>query len=52
MSAKTVRGELRHRFSGHAIPGNVEFLRINLAQQAAEGAQVVVLDVGVEQAER
>ena len=50
--AKTVRGELRHGFSGHAIPGSVEFMRIDLAQQAAPGARVMMLDISIKQAER
>ena len=51
-AAEAFDGELFARLPRQGVPGAVDLAEIGLAQQPPEGARVVMLDVGIEQAER
>ena len=52
VAGKALDRELFARLPRQRVPGRGDLAEIGLAQQPPEGAGVVVLDIGVEQAER
>ena len=52
LRCKAVRSELRVGVRDQTVPGSTQFLQVQLVKQTAEGACIMVRDIGVQEAKR